>query len=54
MTYARAFELSNPAYFQLSIDEGWNDEWERAAEHVRIADYDYSAGIIDSVTAYDD
>ena len=54
MTYARAYELSNPKYYELAKAEGWIEEWDQASDHVRIADYDYQIGIIDSVTAYDE
>ena len=53
MTYDNAYKLSNPKFFELACEEGWLSDWEAAAEHVRLADYDLMAGIIKSVTEYD-
>ena len=54
MTYQQSFEMSNPKHYELAIKEGWLAEWEAASEHVRIADFDFSAGIIANVNEYDD
>jgi hypothetical protein len=52
MTYKEAWELSNPKNYELAVAENWLDEWEKASEHVRIADLDFSAGTITSVNEY--
>ena len=53
MTYAYAWKLSNLKFYTLACEENWLDEWEAAAEHVRITDYDLMMGIIQSVSEYD-
>ncbi len=50
MTYAQAWAT----YCGAKSPEDFADpEFEAAAEHIRIADYDYQAGIISAVTDYD-
>lgn len=46
MTYAEAWDI----YCNAPLDD---PRYEAAAEHVRIADYDYQAGIISDVNEYD-
>jgi hypothetical protein len=54
MTYEQAWNLTQRNSLAQAIAEGWEDEWEIADEHIRLADYDYSAGIIDCITEYDE
>lgn len=51
MTYAEAWTIYCAA--KCPADYA-TPEYEAAAEHVRIADYDYQVGIINAVTDYDD
>jgi hypothetical protein len=53
MTYQDAWNIISHTSYDQAETENWLDEWELANEHVRIADYDYSVGIIPSVNAYD-
>ena len=53
ITYANAYEMSDPKFYEVAREEGWLDDWETAAEHVRLADHDLLVGIISSVTEYD-
>lgn len=53
MTYSNAWKLTQETTYQQAIVEEWGDEWLIADEHIRIADYDLSNGIIENVTDYD-
>ena len=54
MTYAQANAIIAKSSYQQADDEGWLAEWETAAEHVRITDYDVMHGIIQAPTDYND
>lgn len=54
MTYAKAWDVISNATYEQAEAEGWLSEYEIASEHVRIADFDYSAGTISSVNDYDE
>ncbi len=54
MTYAEAWKLTQGTTHAQATAEGWSDEWETADEHIRIADYDYSNGLISDVSEYDE
>lgn len=50
MTYSEAWKI----YRDGNPLTDWNDPlFEQAVEHIRITDYDLQAGIISSVTEYD-
>ena len=53
ITYTNAYEMSDPRYYEVAREEGWLDDWETAAEYVRLAYHDLMVGIISSVTEYD-
>ena len=54
MTYAEAWKLTQDTNYETACREGWRDEWEAADEHISIADYDCSTGLITAVTEYDE
>ncbi len=50
MTYAEAWKI----YLSAKTPEDWaTPEFEAAAEHIRLADYDLQTGFISDVTEYD-
>jgi hypothetical protein len=54
MKYDESWNISVSSTYAQARVEGWGDDWLAAAEFVRIADYDYQHGIIDSITEYDE
>ena len=54
MTYTKAWELTRRSNYSQAESEGWGEDWLIADEHVRLTDYDYSAGIINNLSDYDD
>lgn len=50
MTYAKAWKT----FCSARPEDFDTPEFEAAAEHIRIADYDLQAGIINAVTDYDE
>ena len=53
MTYAHAWKITGESTHAQAVAEGWGEEWESADEFVRLADFDFSAGIIGAITDYD-
>ena len=53
MTYQEAWKTTQSTNYQTARGEGWGDEWQNADEFIRIADYDFAAGIIAKITDYD-